>query len=193
MLEEKNKYNAIVIGTSAGGLFALTDIMQSLPSGFPVPIIIVQHRSKDNNGLLEEVLQTKCKIKIEQANEKQKLKKGYVYTAPPDYHLMIETDETFSLSVDAKVLYSRPSIDVLFESASVVFREKLVGIILTGANADGAKGTEAVKNMGGLTIAQDPQEALFTVMPLAAIATYKVTHIWSLKDIRNFLLNMADQ
>jgi len=130
-------FKAIVIGTSAGGLSALSTLLEKLPPSYHLPIIIVQHRAKDQKSLLEEVLQPKCKIKIKQADEKEKIEKGVVYIAPPDYHLLIENDLTFSLSCDELVSYSRPSIDVLFESAALAYRETLIGIILTGASNDG--------------------------------------------------------
>jgi two-component system, chemotaxis family, protein-glutamate methylesterase/glutaminase len=139
-LKEAIPYEAIVIGTSAGGLHAVSSILPVLPGEYPLPIIIVQHRAKDSKELLEDVLQYKTKLKVKQIDEKERIGAGFVYLAPPDYHLLIEKDRTFSLSADPPVMYSRPSIDVLFESAAIVYREKLVAIILTGANHDGAKG-----------------------------------------------------
>lgn len=182
------KYQAIVIGTSAGGLFALSVLLEKLPSGFGIPIIVVQHRSKDERDLLEEVMQNKCKIQIKQADEKENIASGFVYIAPPDYHLLIESDKTFSLSSDEQVHFSRPSIDVLFETAAMVFKDTLVGIILTGANNDGAAGIISVKKFGGLTIAQDPVDAQFPAMPEAAIKTNAVQHIWTLSKIQKFLI-----
>jgi two-component system chemotaxis response regulator CheB len=189
-LNTERKYKAIVIGTSAGGLYALSFILKKLPAAYPIPVMVVQHRSKDQRDLLEEVLQAKCRITIKQADEKEKIEKGFVYIAPPDYHLLVEADKTFSLSSDEPVRYSRPSIDVLFETAAVVFKESLVGIILTGASDDGTAGTVAVKKYGGLTIAQDPAEAQFPSMPRAAIETNKVTHIQTLSEIQDFLLKI---
>jgi len=186
------KYKTIVIGASAGGLFALSVILEQLPSGYPVPLVVVQHRSKDQKGLLEEVLQIKCRISIKQADEKEKIEEGFVYIAPPDYHLLVENDKTFSLSSDEPVHFSRPSIDVLFETAAMVFKDTLIGIILTGANDDGAAGIAAVKEYGGLTIAQHPGEAQFPFMPEASIETKAVQYIWSLTEIKNFLLKIGD-
>ena len=188
-MKPDKKYQAVVIGSSAGGLSALSSLLTLLPADYPVPVVIVQHRSKDQRELLEEVLQNKCRIRIKQADEKEPVQGGMVYLAPPDYHLLIETDQTFSLSSDEKVLYSRPAIDVLFESAAVVYREQLVGIILTGANGDGASGIATIKKYGGLTIAQDPCEAQFPVMPKASIATQKINYVWPLSEIGAFLLN----
>jgi len=185
------KYKAIVIGASAGGLHALSGILQNLPPDYSIPIMVVQHRVKDQRYLLEEVLQSKCKIQIKQADEKENIQSGFVYIAPPDYHLLIENDKTFSLSSDEQVRYSRPSIDVLFQSAAIVYRDFLIAIILTGANDDGAEGIITVKKYGGLTIAQDPAEAQFPFMPKAAIETKEVKHIWKLPEIQNFLLKIA--
>jgi two-component system, chemotaxis family, protein-glutamate methylesterase/glutaminase len=186
------KYKTIVIGTSAGGLFALSVILEQLPPGYPVPIVVVQHRSKDQKSLLEEVLRQKCRISIKQADEKEKIEGGFVYIAPPDYHLLVENDKTFSLSSDEPVHFSRPSIDVLFETAAMVFKDTLIGIILTGANGDGAAGIAAVKKYGGLTIAQNPGEAQFAFMPEASIETKAVQYIWPLAEIKNFLLKISD-
>src|SRR5437879_1036735 len=115
------KYEAVVIGVSAGGLHALSVMLIGLPSDFPLPVIIIQHRSKDEKTLLEEVLQAKCSIRIKQADEKEKITGATVYMAPADYHLLIEKDHSFSLSCDAHLHFSRPSIDILFETASEVY------------------------------------------------------------------------
>lgn len=180
------KHRAIVIGASAGGLSVLSVILSGLPVNYPVPVIIVQHRIKDQRDLLEEVLQSKCRIKIKQADEKEKINGATIYVAPPDYHLLVEKDFRFSLSSDAPVHYSRPSIDVLFETAANAYGKGLTGIILTGANSDGALGLVAIKNAGGTTIVQDPKEAQFSFMPAAAIDAKGAKHVWTLKQIQNF-------
>jgi len=187
------EHEAIVIGVSAGGLHALSEILSALPPDFPIPVIIVQHRSRDEKTLLEEVLQSKCIIKIKQADEKEKIRGCVVYVAPPDYHLLIEKDGTFSLNYDAKLNFSRPSIDVLFETASEVYENKVVGIILTGASNDGAAGITAIKKRGGITIAQDPKNAEFPVMPQAAIDTGSVQYIFKLEEIKDYLLSIRKQ
>lgn len=186
------KYKAILIGTSAGGLNALSTVLGVLPADYPIPILVVQHRAKDQKNLLEEVLQAKTKIKIKQADEKEPIRPGCVYIAPPDYHVLIESDKTLSLTSDELVRFSRPSIDVLFESAAVVFRDQLIGIVLTGASNDGAAGIEAVRSYGGLTIVQDPSEADFPFMPQASIQTKRVNHIWTLSQIQDFLMNLIE-
>jgi two-component system, chemotaxis family, protein-glutamate methylesterase/glutaminase len=179
------------MGTSAGGLQALSVLLRDLPADYPLPVLVVQHRAKDQRSLLEEVLQTKTKIRVKQADEKESLQKGHVYVAPPDYHLLVEEDRTLSLSSDEQVRFSRPSIDVLFESAAVVFKEGLVGIILTGASNDGASGIESIARYGGITIAQDPNEAEYPYMPQASIDTRKIKHVWTLEKIKSFLLEQV--
>jgi two-component system chemotaxis response regulator CheB len=192
-LNKKKKYGAIVIGVSAGGLTALSFIFKKLPADFSIPIIVIQHRSTSQGDLLEEILQEKCKLKLKQADEKEKIKEGTIYIGPPDYHLLIECDHTFSLSSDARVKYSRPSIDVLFESASYVYQDRLVGIILTGANNDGSDGIKRIAKNGGMTIAQNPEDAEFPPMPEAAIATGSVRKILSLAEIQKCLLKINQE
>lgn len=186
-----NSYQAIAIGASAGGLYALTYLFEILPAGYPIPLIVVQHRSNDQKELLEEVLQQKCKIAIKQADEKEKIEGGHVYIAPPGYHLLVETDLTFSLSTDKPVLFSRPSINVFFETAADAFKQRLVGLILTGSNCDGASGMRRILSNGGLTIAQHPKEAQFPLMPKTAIDEGVVKYIWTLNEIRRFLLTLT--
>jgi two-component system chemotaxis response regulator CheB len=185
------QYEAVVIGVSAGGLMALSGILKGLPGDYPLPLIVIQHRSKDERTLLEEILQTKCAISIKQADEKERIEGGKVYFAPPDYHLLVERDHSFSLTCDEPVNFSRPSIDLLFETASEVYKDKLVGVILTGANHDGAAGIRAVKERGGLTIAQDPATSLFPDMPQAAIDTGSVQQILTAPAIKDLFLELA--
>ncbi|WP_114782659.1 chemotaxis protein CheB [Botryobacter ruber] len=184
-------YEAVVIGTSAGGLFALSTILEALPATFTLPIVVVQHRSKEERTLLEDVLSQKCEIRIKQADEKEKITPGTVYFAPPDYHLLIEQDRTFSLTSDERVNYSRPSIDVLFETAAYVYKSRLLAIILTGANHDGAAGIKRARKAGGTTIAQNPAEAQYPVMPKAAIDTGCIQKILKLEEIKAFLIKLG--
>jgi two-component system chemotaxis response regulator CheB len=183
------RYAAIVMGTSAGGLHALLELLSALPVDYSLPLIIVQHRSKSEDTLLEEILQKKSLLNVKQADEKEIIKPGTVYIAPPDYHLMVETNETFSLSSDEPVHFSRPSIDVLFRSAAEVYNKALIGIILTGANEDGADGLKAIHEQGGYTIAQEPSDAAYGVMPRAAIRTGVVDKVLSLTEIIAFLIS----
>jgi two-component system chemotaxis response regulator CheB len=185
------KFEAVVIGASAGGLHALSEILKELPVSFPVPVIVIQHRSKEERMLLEQVLQLKCIIQIKQADEKENIMNGTVYFAPADYHLLVEKNRSFSLSSDAPVNFSRPSIDVTFETAAEAFGNELIGIILTGSSKDGAAGIEAIKKRGGITIAQNPVGAQFPFMPQAAINTGSVQYIFELEEIASFLLGIA--
>lgn len=179
-------YKAIVIGTSAGGLNALSEILSALPSGYRVPLIIVQHRAKDQKTLLEEILQQKCVLPVSQAEEKVQITPGHVFIAPPDYHLLVEEDGTFSLSCDEPVQYSRPSVDVLFETAAEAFGAQLAGIVLTGSGMDGAAGIMAINRKGGITIAQAPEDAAYASMPEAAIKS-GATYIYTIQKINQFL------
>jgi two-component system, chemotaxis family, protein-glutamate methylesterase/glutaminase len=189
----EKKYDAVVIGTSAGGFNTLSSLLEQIPEHYCVPIVVVQHRSKNSGGLLEELLQQKCRVRIKQVDEKEAIDAGTVYIAPPDYHVLVEGDRTFSLSADSLVRLSRPSIDVLFESAAIVYRDALIGIILTGASDDGALGITAIAEYGGLTIAQHPEEAQFPFMVQASIDTKKIDHIWSLATIHSFLIRICNK
>lgn len=183
----------IVIGCSKGGFTALTQLLQPIPKDFPNPILVVQHRQKYDKTSLEELLQHRLQLKVKQADEKEKLEGSVIYIAPPDYHLLLEGDYTLSLSSDQLVNYSRPSIDVLFETAAEAAKEKLIGIILTGANGDGAFGIKIIRMNGGTTIAQDPSSAECGIMPEMAIKTGNVQKILTIPGITSFLLSMYDK
>ena len=177
------KYKAVVMGMSAGGLVAMKKLFPSLPPDFPVPVITVQHMHTSQDGFFVEHLAAGLKITVKEALDKEPIKPGHVYFAPPNYHLLVEKEISFALSIDRLVNYSRPSIDVLFESAAPVWQSGLVGIILTGANGDGAKGMLAIKEHGGLTIAQKPSTAEYPVMPQAAIDTGGVDKVLTIQEI----------
>ena len=164
------QYEAIVIGVSFGGMNALKFIFSALPAGFTSPIIIVQHVSAHSDNEWIKLLNEKSNLTIKEADEKEKIERGKVYIAPANYHLLIEWDKTFSLTIDERVNFARPSIDVLFESAAEAYKNKLIGVILTGANNDGAKGIKRIKEYGGLAIIQDPETAESSTMPASAIA-----------------------
>ena len=177
----------IVIGCSLGGMHALETILCALPRDFETPIAVAQHRHKKSNDRLADFFRRSCKIRVTDADDKQWIQPSTVYFAPADYHLLIEKGE-FSLSVDEAVHYSRPSIDVLFESAADAYGAALIGVILTGANDDGAAGARRIKNRGGFMIAQDPKTAEAPAMPAAAIATGAVDQILPLENIGPFLV-----
>ncbi len=185
-----DQYSAIVIGTSAGGMVALITLLAPLPEGFSIPIIIVQHVHPTQDDFMIENLNSKCSLTVKEANGCELIHPNHVYLAPPNYHLLIERDKTFSLSVDEKVNYSRPSINVLFESAVDAYTSGLVGIILTGANEDGAMGLKLIKENRGLAIVQDPDTAEYPFMPRAAIDMVKVDHILPLEGITDLLIEM---
>lgn len=187
MTFQEIKYRAIVIGTSAGGLDALSVLLHSLKKDIPVPIIIVLHISPNSDSYLLEYLNNSSALHIKEAEEKETLKAGTVYFAPPDYHLLIEEDNTVSLSNSEKVNYSRPSIDVLFETATWAFGKNLIGIVLTGANLDGADGLKKIKEKGGLTICENPETAATPRMPKSAIELANPDQILDLDKIAPFL------
>lgn len=184
------KHKLIVIGTSFGGTKALQTILPVLPGNFPLPIAIVQHLSPDSDNSLVSLLDDLSRIMVKEAEEKESLKPGVAYFAPANYHLLVEEDMTLSLSVEKKVNYSRPAIDVLFESAAYSIGSKVVGIILTGANTDGSCGLNRIKANGGLAIVQSLETAEATAMPQGAIDTVPVDFILPLPEISPFLVNL---
>jgi two-component system chemotaxis response regulator CheB len=182
------KFKAIVMGVSAGGLKALKTILPALPKNFSLPIIIVQHLAAQSDNIWIDILGTSILLKIKEADEKEKIENGTIYIAPAAYHLLIEKDCTFSLLVDERVNYAIPSIDVLFESAADAYGDTLIGVILTGANNDGALGLKKIKDMGGVAIVQDPLTADASYMPAAAIATVNPDYITPLQNITDLLI-----
>jgi len=178
---------AIVIGASAGALEALSVILPSLPAGYRLSVLVVVHMPPDKKGIMAEIFQAKCRIKVREAEDKEPVRAGTAYFAPPDYHLLVEADKSLSLSNDDPVLYSRPSLDVLFESAADAYGPGLIAVVLTGANQDGANGLKAVTEAGGTAIVQHPDEAYASAMPEAAIANCPDARIMSLKEIAAYL------
>jgi two-component system, chemotaxis family, protein-glutamate methylesterase/glutaminase len=189
---KSNNYKAVVIGVSAGGTDALKQLLCLLPAGFTMPVVIVQHLHPDQDRYLIEVLDLCCPLEVREAEEKEQAAPGGVYLAPPNYHLLIESDGTFSLSIDPKVNFSRPSIDVLFESAADAYCPELIGIILTGASCDGAAGLRRIKDGGGMAIVQDPAVAEYPTMPSAAIEKTKADYILDLPGIGKLLAEIGE-
>jgi two-component system chemotaxis response regulator CheB len=184
-------YELVAIGASWGGLHALETVLGGLPDDFRIPIAVAQHRAADSGrGALTRMLSLRSGLDVVEAGDKDPIEAGRVYLAPPDYHLLVEPDG-FALSIDELVQHSRPSIDVLFESAADTFGERAIAVILTGANADGACGVQRVKRRGGVTIVQDPQTAAKRTMPDAAIATGAVDHVAPLERIGPLLGELA--
>ena len=186
-------YEAIVIGVSSGGMNAMKVMFSLLPKEFNTPIIIVQHISSQSENLWIRLLNDKSNIYIKEADEKESIEQGKVYIAPPNYHLLIERDKTFSLTIDERVNYARPSIDVLFESAAEAYKSKLIGVILTGSNNDGTNGLKRIQECGGLAIVQNPETSESAYMPASAIAAIQPDYILSLEDIINLLIKTDKQ
>lgn len=180
---------AVVIGASAGAVEALLRILPELPSDYPLPLLIVVHLPPDRESTLAALFDSRCRIRVKEAEDKEPVLPGTAYLAPPDYHLMVEHDFHLSLSGEEQVLYSRPSIDVLFESAADAYGTSLAGIILTGANSDGARGLRAVAASGGIALVQSPECAEATAMPAAALAACPSAQVLSLAEITGVLKN----
>jgi two-component system chemotaxis response regulator CheB len=157
----------VVVGTSWGGLEALSQLLAGLPATFPLSVAVVQHRGRHASGLLSDLLQPVSPLVVQDVEDKEPIVPSRVYLAPPDYHLLVERGH-FSLSVDPPVRYSRPSVDVLFTSASDVYGRSVIGVVLTGANDDGARGLRCIVDRGGMALIQDPATAASPVMPASA-------------------------
>jgi two-component system chemotaxis response regulator CheB len=183
-------FKIVVIGTSLGGLSALQNILGDLPRDFPAAIVIVQHRHKESDETFKVLLQEYTLLPIQEVEDKYEIIPGRVYLAPADYHLLVEPGY-FALSIDQPVSYARPSIDVLFESAADIYAERVIGLILTGANQDGKQGLKKVKARGGITIVQEPSTAQSPIMPAAAISDLAVDWILPLPDISHLLVNLC--
>lgn len=185
------KYRAVAIGVSSGGLQALSLLLGRMPADLPLALLIVQHLGADSGDGFARLLDHRCALHVKEADEGEMIRPGVAYLAPPNYHLLVENDGALALSVDPPVSYARPSVDVLFETAAMAFGEQLIGIVLTGANADGSRGLKAIHEHGGLTVVQDPAEADSSPMPLAALAATPVHHVLALAQIANLLLELS--
>ncbi|MEO5912844.1 MAG: chemotaxis protein CheB [Luteolibacter sp.] len=183
-----NKYAAtppaaVVIGASVGAIEALSTILPALPADYPLPVFVVVHVPPDKRSLLADLFSTRCAIAVKEAEDKEAIRAATVYFAPADYHLLVEPDFTLSLSSDEPVLYSRPAIDVLFQSAADAYGDSLTGVILTGASTDGEMGLKAVCHAGGRALVQQPATAEGTAMPKAALAACPSASPLSLREI----------
>lgn len=185
------KYELIVIGCSMGGMAALEAIFSQIPGSFDVPIIVAQHRYRTSGEALPAFLRRHSELQVVDATDKQWIKPGNVYLAPANYHLLVDRGGELSLSVDEVVSYSRPSIDVLFESAANAYTSGTIGVVLTGANADGAVGAKRIKERGGFVVVQDPATAESAEMPKAAIQAARVDRILPLDRIGPFLIELC--
>ena len=167
---------ALALGASAGGSQALRILLQSLPATYECPIVITQHIAPGGDSALALQLDREFSLSVQEGRHGTPLMPGHVYLAPSGYHMLVESDRRLSLSVDALVHFSRPSIDELFRTAASVFRDKLLAVLLTGANADGARGLAKAYDSGALTVVQDPKEAEYPTMPREAQAYLQQTH-----------------
>ena len=183
----------VAVGTSLGGLNALTRMLGALPERFRAPLVIVQHRTMNSDGGgLGKVLQDHTRLMVVEAEDKMTLEPGRIYLAPADYHLMIEEPGRVALSTDAPVRAARPSIDVLFQTAADAYGDRLLGVILTGASADGAEGLAAIKERGGKAIVEDPATAECRTMPAAALAATAVDYVLPLDRIGDHLVTLVE-
>ena len=182
---------AVAIGASAGAVQALTRILPVLPEDYPLPVLVVVHVPPDRTNMLVPHFQAKCRVQVREAEDKETIRGGVIYFAPPDYHLLVEGDRTVALSVDMPVLHSRPSIDVMFESAADAYGAALAGIVLTGANQDGAAGLKAIVDAGGRAVVENPADAYACAMPQAALEACSAAKQMSLDDIASYLVSLG--
>ena len=186
------RYDLVVMGTSTGGLHALTRLLSALPASFPLPIAIVQHRSRDSDERLSLLLRGASLIPVRDAEDKEPLCSPGVYLSPPDYHLLVELD-CMALSTEEPVAYSRPSIDVLFESAAYSHGSAVIGVLLTGANQDGTRGLRAIKQRGGYVIVQNPDSAESPFMAKHALKSLLPDRVLNLGQIADELITRANE
>lgn len=180
----------IVIGASLGGTTAVRGILKGLPEDFAAPIVVALHRHRESDEGLLEILGRDSRLPVREPSDKEPVLPGCVQVAPADYHLLID-EGCFALSVDEPVSYSRPSIDVLFESAADAYGPRVIGVLLTGANQDGAKGCARIRQRGGIVVVQDPSTAQSPVMPAAALALGAANYLCTLEEIPGLLLRLV--
>jgi len=187
----QGRIEAIVIGASAGGVEALSVILPLLPATFRPSLLIVLHLPRERPSLLVEIYEKRCALPIREADDKEPVEPGTVYFAPPDYHMLVEKNRQIALSTDEPVHFSRPSVDVLFESAADVYGDRLLGVILTGANEDGAAGLHAIHRAGGVTVVQLPDSAKAPLMVVSALQRNPADFVLSLPEIAQLLCGLA--
>ncbi len=182
-----NKIDIIVLGTSAGGIDALKSVLGSLDDDFSIPILVVIHMAPETGEELPDIMSQFCSLKICYPTDKEAIRKGYIYIAPPNYHMLVDSGSIISLNIDKKVNYCRPSIDVLFESAAYVFGNNAAGILLTGSNSDGACGLLEIRKKGGLAVIEDPDTAFAHQMPQSGLDLLDPDFKGSLKEISEYI------
>jgi len=183
-------YSAVAIGTSWGGLAALTKLLGALPSNFGIPIVVVQHRGKDSEHLLVQLLQDATDLAVSEIEDKDSLNPGSVHVAPANYHVLID-DGYLSLTIEEPVRFSRPSIDVMFNSLADTYQSAAIGVVLTGANEDGARGLARIVQRGGRALVQDPKTAEIPIMPAAAIRAVPTAEVLSLDALAPRLIELS--
>jgi len=182
-----NSYKAVVIGGSAGSFQGVVKILAQLPKGFPLPIIMCLHRLKHVRNGFVEALSIKSVVQVTEPHDKENIKKGSVYLAPANYHMSVELGNHFALSTEEMINNSRPAIDITLGSCAFVYKEKLIGILLSGANKDGALGMKQIHDRSGMTIVQEPEECMIDTMPRAALAATEIDHVMKVDQIVGFL------
>jgi len=187
---EVNMGKLIVIGGSSGSLQVIIYILGLLPKDYPIPVLLIMHRAYSVDSMLLDLLALKSNIMVREVEEKDKIISSCVYLAPADYHVLIEKDETFTLDYSEKLNFSRPSIDVSFISAAAVYGKNLTGILLSGANEDGAEGLKQIKEQGGYTIIQHPDEAVVNYMPLQASHKSRIDEVLTSEGISHYLISL---
>ena len=183
-------YELVAVGSSAGGLHSLDEMINGLPADFRCPVLVVQHLSPDFKSIMAEILGRHSAVRVRQATDREKLQSGVVYIGPPAVHLVVE-DGKMRLRSSPPVKYQRPSINMMFNSVAAAFGQRVIGVILSGSGSDGAEGLEKIKSVGGYTIAEDPATAKFNSMPRAAIDTGSVDRIASSQEMSKIVLELS--
>lgn len=185
------RFRIVVLGASLGGLDAIAALLAGLPADFPLPVAVVQHRTRRSGGLGAFFLE-RSRIPVHEVEDKEEFERGRIYLAPADFHLLVEKD-SFALSTEGPVMNSRPSIDVLFESAAEALGSAVIGVVLTGASEDGAAGARKIKRRGGIVICQDPRTAESSTMPAAAIRAADPNYVVCLEETGPLLVRLAGE
>ncbi len=189
----RGPWDAIVIGGSSGAIDALNVLLPALPAGLKAAVMVVLHLPRDRRSRLVDIFSHRCALPAQEAEDQQPLQPGQLYFAPPDYHLLVDQGPRLALSIDPPVLFSRPSIDVLFHSAADCYGAKLLGVLLSGANADGAEGLAAIHAAGGYAVVQAPATAAMPAMPVAAIARIPAAHVLAPTEIAALFARLPAQ
>ena len=187
----RERIDGVVMGASAGGVEALSMILPALPADTRAAVFVVLHLPRDRPSLLVEIFARKCRLRVREAEDEQPVEPGTVYFAPSNYHVLLEHGPRLALSVDEPVHHSRPSVDVLFESAADVYGDRLLGVLLSGANEDGAQGLAVIRRAGGITVAQEPATANSPQMVTAALKLKQPTHVLPLREIASLLATLG--